>query len=55
MTETQVITTDLQIKIKNKIEDLMRLNQQIMSLKSELQGDIGVLEKIIIDAKEHVE
>lgn len=54
MTETQEITMNLQLKIKNKTEDLKKLEQQVSTLKSELQGDLAVLEKIIIDAKEYV-
>jgi hypothetical protein len=55
MTETQEITTNLQLKIKNKTEDLKRLEQQVAALRSEIQADIATIEKIIIDAKEHVQ
>ena len=55
MTETQEITTNLQLKIKNKTEDLKKLEHQITALRSDIQSDIAVLEKIVIDVKEQIQ
>lgn len=54
MTETQETITNLQLKIKNKAEDLKKLEQQINSLRTDLQTDLVAMEKIIIEAKEYI-
>jgi len=52
MTESQELIGNLQLKIKNKTEDLKKLEHQISSLRSDIGMDISNMEKIIIDTKD---